>query len=503
MPIPADEQNPLVLRSSTPSIEWTSQWPIGTGRFGALVGGTAEHEIVPLSISGLYVSRKDRHVKRNLNTSKLEDFRAARESLRNGDIDNTLHYLAEISENSVGMFQYAADLNFAFSRNAFISSTLVEEKSNNRKPSPKQPQRRPPSQTISSRRRSKLDISKELEGKFQKNEGSELLSDSLHFFESNLDMKHGVVSAVHVTANPKTNIITGTTRDWFASNTDQVIVADFKCIIADDVSKISNCMNAALRVARQDHPDYQVNTVSQDIKPYNISSTSEKAAISSYSLDLSFSESSQLLLPNVHICAVFTCSSSVNAYDSQFSFHKLDTAEDVLVCNGADSFSAIISVSLDQHHIVSKEPSPSGDVIAKKLQIECWNKLSPAVALGISELRSRHVADFSKQMSLTQLDIKSPPQPTNRTSTDTLTISRMYQYARYLHLSSARHSVSNLQGLWADGPTSAWSGTTLISIILFVVLNYLFSSYKRRLSSEHQFARGLLGSRSCRTKRLV
>ncbi|MGG2367878.1 hypothetical protein ACE4ZV_26405, partial [Salmonella enterica] len=42
----------------------------------------------------------------------------------------------------------------------------------------------------------------------------------------------------------------------------------------------------------------------------------------------------------------------------------------------------------------------------------------------------------------------------------------LYQYGRYLLLSSARRSATNLQGLWSDGPTSAWNGDYHLNINL-------------------------------------
>lgn len=47
--------SPDTLRIKRTTTEWNHQWPIGTGKFGALVGGTIEREIIPFSIAGLFV----------------------------------------------------------------------------------------------------------------------------------------------------------------------------------------------------------------------------------------------------------------------------------------------------------------------------------------------------------------------------------------------------------------------------------------------------------------
>ncbi len=51
---------------------------------------------------------------------------------------------------------------------------------------------------------------------------------------------------------------------------------------------------------------------------------------------------------------------------------------------------------------------------------------------------------------------------------DVRLLESMFEYGRYLLLSAGSRSVSNLQGLWADGPTSAWSGDYHLNINLQV-----------------------------------
>jgi alpha-L-fucosidase 2 len=49
---------------------------------------------------------------------------------------------------------------------------------------------------------------------------------------------------------------------------------------------------------------------------------------------------------------------------------------------------------------------------------------------------------------------------------DTQLVSSLYQYGRYLMLSSSSRQVSNLQGLWSDGLSSAWNGDYHLNINL-------------------------------------
>lgn len=48
-----------VQRSHT---DWTLQWPVGDGKFGALVGGTVNREVVPFSIGGLFVIQDEEDI---------------------------------------------------------------------------------------------------------------------------------------------------------------------------------------------------------------------------------------------------------------------------------------------------------------------------------------------------------------------------------------------------------------------------------------------------------
>jgi alpha-L-fucosidase 2 len=81
------------------------------------------------------------------------------------------------------------------------------------------------------------------------------------------------------------------------------------------------------------------------------------------------------------------------------------------------------------------------------------------------ELRSRHVAEFSKRMGRVAFDIGAPPQGDiaarmaayKKGGEDPALEALMFHYGRYLLLSSSRHSLpANLQGLWNDKNQPAW-----------------------------------------------
>ena len=47
--------------------DWTLQWPVGDGKFGALVGGTLSREVIPFSIGGLFVIKDEEDISLLLN----------------------------------------------------------------------------------------------------------------------------------------------------------------------------------------------------------------------------------------------------------------------------------------------------------------------------------------------------------------------------------------------------------------------------------------------------
>jgi hypothetical protein len=100
------------------SFDWLQQWPIGTGRFGGMVGGTIEEEIIPLTIADYYVSRKmnvkDQHGRYEM--KRVEAFHKAREALKNGNVNDADKHISTMRRrHGLGMFQYIGDLALFFS----------------------------------------------------------------------------------------------------------------------------------------------------------------------------------------------------------------------------------------------------------------------------------------------------------------------------------------------------------------------------------------------------
>eukprot|EP01041_Mallomonas_annulata_P002018 gene2018-3917_t len=112
--------NSMLLRTSRTTLDWTQQWPIGTGNFGALIGGTFDEEVIPLTIADLYITNNNNNNNNNNNIKNKKEykeiFKKARKDLINKNFESAERTIDLLKmNNELGMFQYAADLLLFFS----------------------------------------------------------------------------------------------------------------------------------------------------------------------------------------------------------------------------------------------------------------------------------------------------------------------------------------------------------------------------------------------------
>jgi PAN domain len=67
------ESSPYAVNIERSTTDWTEQWPIGTGKFGALVGGVMGREVIPLSIGGLFVIKDEEDIVIPLDVDEVEE----------------------------------------------------------------------------------------------------------------------------------------------------------------------------------------------------------------------------------------------------------------------------------------------------------------------------------------------------------------------------------------------------------------------------------------------
>jgi hypothetical protein len=457
---------------------------LGNGIIGALVGGTNSQEIVPVSISGLYFSRRRPSGKKSESIPRTNHFKASREALLKGNFEEAKINIEKLVDwDDLGTFQYVADLIFQFSlyglesrieRSGPISSVNIATESKKQAPSIKfstGPQNTP----------SRIELLESLKGKlkekdifeFHNSRNKSAYPTSL-ISETVLDLRNGVASSVFVDmTSPSTassdSILYFSNRDWFASAIDGVIVSDVKCssyIISENDSFSGSldqgCVNVALQINRSNSPNLPVD-ISVDTKYFQAKFDSYPLEhVKSMSFDLSFGSNSNVIVPSTHLCGIIICVKNLDDESSNFRLEVMGgTISDleqsaIMLCNGAGRFQTVFSISMNQDNLNLVNNSESYRDINR---MKCWSKLSPALDFGVKELRARHEADFSKRMAVTELIVQE-------SKSREVTISQLFQYSRYLMLSSSRSSVMNLQGIWADGPTSSWNGDYHLNINL-------------------------------------
>ena len=147
--------------------------------------------------------------------------------------------------------------------------------------------------------------------------------------------------------------------------------------------------------------------------------------------------------------------------------------------------------------IVTGDSSPSdteGELLkhVAKARAKCWSIVDAAMDIGQDKLRDRHVESFSASMGNTivhldgergdskhlqscgddklssQFECVRSSKRKSSSGVAQLTTKGVW-FGRYLLLSSASNAVANLQGIWADGPDSAWSGDYHLNINLQMV----------------------------------
>jgi hypothetical protein len=457
------------LRIKRQSVAWSEQWPIGNGNFGALVGGTIDSEVIPISIAGFYVIPTK--ISKSQSKDHFKDFKESRQHLLHGRIHEAEKKITDIQESGLGMFQYLADISIIFSNSPLYESST-----------PIIPHINPNLKAKIGGRKEVLD---RLKNKFKPNIDN---NDQILLSQGILDMKQGISHSYYlVEEDNKFNdsnhdsLIKIHHREWFATSIDNVIVGKLNCqrfSISSKFFDLSSCLNVALQLSRDNGienklikpilsikkislPFYKDNDIILKQKQNNIGGEI-------FSLDFSIKSNKDLSLPDTYMCGVIICnttsSSKTDIYEKDYSNY--------LLCNNANNMNIIVSSYLNQ----------SSDIDNQNYR-KCWESISNALLIGTDNLRSRHMNDFANRMGRTEISLGNTnvlkicnndelenrirfvssgcienDSKENINGIDTSLIGQNFAFGRYLFFSSALKTPSGLQGLWADGPTSPWNG---------------------------------------------
>eukprot|EP01032_Pedospumella_encystans_P011336 gene11336-13183_t len=269
-----------------------------------------------------------------------------------------------------------------------------------------------------------------------------------------------------------------------------------------------------------DTDDFVDNKMFAEIKAYRFDVT----LVSTPDVTVPATAISGVVLCSQHINPASAKHSTPSNPPMTFTQHSyFDGSDPVLLCNHAHKMHIILSVESNGNIFESPVPPPEGandysaaDVSATMLK-KARKNVQKALKKGLVALRREHMQRFNNTMSKVNIALAGTSTATSITNTkksiqystsavnnlqhriesvdsgclhsnaaksphdmnqgsdltitsqntgtiDAALLSSLFQYGRYLLYSSGSNSMVNLQGLWADGPTSAWNGDYHLNI---------------------------------------
>jgi len=415
-----------ILRRFGEATEWTAQWPTGTGKTGALIGGNFADELVPVSIADFFV--KKRVAKSNRRT--VEAFQKSRRELLQGNLE-AAHQSITGTEVAIddAHLEYAADLTFCHSVKLFQPTKLTY--SNVETQTPDRDLRTQPFDALSS-----LFPSCHENSKLNKNVK----------IVTFLDTHNGHVRSLIL---PQRDTLYR--RDWFADIEHDVIVGYFDCMTK---TGDRNCIHFAMRLSRQSGYHKPITVVSRP--KVNVVNNRPDAKVQY--LQMNILPSANAVCPHMVICVAVVCH-----HDKGESWQEqlLDT----IICHNATGAEIVISVEKeDTLKATRNQPSvEQSKAIVLDLAERCWGKITRILTDPPTVTRSRHIKSFSDKMRRVGLSLLPKDQLVPSLIGDRLPRRRghvpreghfrskealaeaSFHYGRYLMLSAASASVTNLQ----------------------------------------------------------
>jgi hypothetical protein len=319
-------------------------------------------------------------------------------------------------------------------------------------------------------------------------------------------------------------------REWFVSAKDNVLVGSMTCQSnqrgdTSDAQDKEPCLHAALKFLRENDPklaprvEYAVLPTNGGEKwqaLWGLVDSNGDTEVTAVHVEMHLSSTEDVVVPETMTRATVICVGAPGAVSLQQ--HRDGEGQPVLLCNNALRVFIVMSVESNGRTFL---PGQDTSKDLEELKGAVRSSVQRALEKGFVRLRQEHISDFGQKMGRLDLQIapqtavvkepgggegkkKSPvvdPEKYNTCaaselshrlesfadgcrvpseggvgssaaspfvvqSVDTELAVQLYQYGRYLLLSSATGAVANLQGLWADGPGSAWNGDYHLNINL-------------------------------------
>jgi hypothetical protein len=319
-------------------------------------------------------------------------------------------------------------------------------------------------------------------------------------------------------------------REWFASEEDNLIIGKYKChSLAHSEEPARHCLNLGIEISREiDYEKLilQLLHVEPASKYFSSSSSSKSFPNNllkselierSYVINFQLQSILQNTIPFTNILILLYCDGTEFLYRNNDRKDTIppnpDSSSDpihLFLCNNAEEFSIFITVDKVDGTGKSREeliklnsqiislPKNSPDSLIYKSE----NTFSNAFQKGFTEVREDHVKFFRERMLKTSLEFlprcgseqgekqielcenvpdnvyqfhlfgkdclqkETAKALLSSRKLEFSSISSLFQYGRYLLFSSASRSVTNLQGIWSDGLSSAWNGDYHLNINL-------------------------------------
>jgi hypothetical protein len=492
------QYSPTII-SMTPSDnllteKWLDQWPIGNGKFGGLVGGSVQGDIIPLSMAGFYVPEGKPGPQRDPKFLH-QQFRQSRQALVDGNFQESQKKMSDlVSRSPLGMFQYIGDLSLLFS-----PSPLLLKQS---KPQP-----------VSAAGLGRTKIWNLHTDLLTNDHQGKLTLGKSQFSRQTLDTKNGIVKSLFSSQEDggrsgdgmekkeerlkdNTRLIMYTSRTWYASAIDDVLVGKFQCRSDDgplhfntldgtnsdpmklNKEAVQNCLHFSFRFSRTVNKNEDLMPdLNWKIEPYTNAHTSEgdellfgKMKISSksvFAFHASLTPSSSH--KEVELSGAIICLSDPLSSTSTTTLRSSKNDREgyqALTCNSMREAYIVLTIQSSSDRNIS---TTSSSFRGAALKGKCQTTIAEAIALGPSQLKKRHTRFFNEHSSHSELFLTSSPHLTRMpTSSPSFAsqLTTLYWFNKYLLLSSSSRSVSNLQGLWSDGPWNPWNSDYHLNINL-------------------------------------
>jgi hypothetical protein len=330
-------------------------------------------------------------------------------------------------------------------------------------------------------------------------------------------------------AEPQEGYIRAHHREWLASANDNVMVGRMTCQDNKRAGAVREqdsqpCLHAALKFLREHDPnlvprvEYVLLPVNEGEKWQSLwveDGADSDPTVTAVHVQVHLSGTENVVLPETVMHATVLCV-GVRGHVS-LAQHRDGEGMPIVVCNRASHVYIILSVE-SNGRTYQRDQDTSRDLEA--LKSAARSSVQNALEKGFTRLQQEHVMDFGGKMGRVELQIEpqkafeqpmgsggvkknksthidggyracvanpmshrlesytygcivpstvegaAPTSPVTLQAADTALAVQLYQYGRYLLLSSATGAVANLQGLWADGPGSAWNGDYHLNINL-------------------------------------